>query len=455
MTIKETIEQFKLISTPDTISPETLGNILLTIFERTEPAFVSLEIEQLDTFLRIWVKLSDGQRINIAQISAMDADKAGLFTPTRLASILATVDSKITAALAGPSPLMKAAITNIEIDPQDTYCKIWVTTAGGTRVNIAQIPAMDADKAGLFTPTRLAAINLSISTALTDAKTYADTTTGAALTAARTYADTAAATAAATAITGIEFEPRDTFGRIWATIKNGTRTNIAQIPAMSDDKAGLFTPSRLASILATVDTKVSTAVNKIDNRVKAIEDLIRGDADMTVNKLSEVVTFLEGVSDQTTLLGMFEDIETKLDNVEDKAINNTDEIASRWQAPTFVTLDSAVSGNLETSGYAGKPTAYAYHKPTGHIVAKVMPAVVEPTTVPKYYEIWEEIRHADIRNRETGIGYIPAGSNYLLPYPGRMYVFADDTGIWVTGADGKLRKIADICECTADKNTGA
>lgn len=429
MTIKETIEQFKLISTPDTISPETLGNILLTIFERTEPALVSLEIEQLDTFLRIWVKLSDGQRINIAQISAMADNKAGLFTPTRLTSIMDAIDSKITAALAGPSPLMKAAITNIEIEPQDTYCKIWATTAGGTRVNIAQIPAMNADKAGLFTPTRLAEINLSISTALTDAKTYADT-----------------------AITGIEFEPRDTFGRIWATIKNGTRTNIAQIPAMADDKAGLFTPSRLASILATVDTKVSTAVNPVDARVKAIEDLIRGDADMTVNKLSEVITFLERVSDQTTLLEMFDDIETKIDNVEDKAINNTDEIASRWQAPTFITLDSAVSGvTVESSGYNGKPTAFAYHKPTGHIVAKVMPAIVGQTTAPKYYEIWAEMGNADIRKREAGIGYIPTGSNFMLPYPGRMYVFGDDTGLWVTGSDDKLRKIADICECTADK----
>lgn len=445
MTIKETIEQFKLISTPDTISPETLGNILLTIFERTEPALVSLEIEQLDTFLRIWVRLSDGQRINIAQITAMTDNKAGLFTPTRLTSIMASVDSKITAALAGPSPILKAAITNIEIEPKDTFCRIWATTAGGERTNIAQIPAMSNTMAGLLTPTRLTSILTAIDTKIGDARTQA-----------QTYADTAATTAAATAITGIEFEPKDTFGRIWATTKSGTRTNIAQIPAMSEDKAGLFTPSRLDSILATVDTKVSTAVNTVDNRVKAIEDLIRGDADMTVNKLSEMINFLEGVSDQTTLLGMFEDVATKIDNVKDKAINNTDEIASRWQAPTFVTLDSAVSGvTVESSGYNGKPTAFVYNKTSGRILAKVMPAIVGPTSVPKYFEIWPDMGTADIRNREKGIGYIPAGSSYLLPYPGRMYVFGDDTGLWVTGSDGKLRKIADICDCTAGKDTGA
>lgn len=91
MTIKEAIERFKLIDTPDTISPESLGNILLSIFERTEPAVVNIEIEQLDTYLRIWVTLSDGQRINIARVTGADDSRAGLMTPTRIAKIAADI----------------------------------------------------------------------------------------------------------------------------------------------------------------------------------------------------------------------------------------------------------------------------------------------------------------------------------------------------------------------------
>lgn len=370
-------------------------------------------------------------------------------TATEPESVTNSIVARVLAHLNSLAP------SGLSFEPAETWGTLQLKCNGKT-LSVA-IPGMIDGAAGLYTPTRhasvLAAITAAASEALANAKAYTDKA-----------AVSAAVSASASSVVNLEIEPMDKFCRIWATTAGGQRRNIAQITAMSDDKAGLFTPTRLASILATVDTKISTAVssvdtkistavNTVDSRVKAIEDLIRGDADMTVNKLSEVVSFLEGVSDQTTLLGMFEDVATKIDNVEDRAINNTDEIASRWQAPTFVTLDSAVSGvTVESSGYNGKPSAFVYNKTSGRILAKVMPAIVGPTSVPKYYEIWPDMETADIRNREKGIGYIPAGSSYLLPYPGRMYVIGDDTGLWVTGSDGKLRKIADICDCTASKD---
>lgn len=351
-------------------------------------------------------------------------------TATEPESVTNSIVARVLAHLNSLAP------SGLSFEPAETWGTLQLKCNGKT-LSVA-IPGMIDGAAGLYTPTRhasvLAAMTAAASETLANAKAYADS-------------------ASATSVVSLEIEPMDKFCRIWATTAGGQRRNIAQITAMSDDKAGLFTPTRLASILATVDTKISTAVSTVDSRVKAIEDLIGGDADMTVNKLSEMINFLEGVSDQTTLLGMFEDVATKIDNVEDKAINNTDEIASRWQAPTFVMLDSAVSGvTVESSGYNGKPTAFVYNKTSGRILAKVMRAIVGPTSVPKYFEIWPDMGTADIRNREKGIGYIPAGSSYLLPYPGRMYVFGDDTGLWVTGSDGKLRKIADICDCTASKD---
>lgn len=373
-------------------------------------------------------------------------------TATEPESVTNSIVARVLAHLNSLAP------SGLSFEPVETWGTLQLKCNGKT-LSVA-IPGMIDGAAGLYTPTRhasvLAAMTAAASEALANAKAYADSA-----------ADKAADSASASSVVNLEIEPMDKFCRIWATTAGGQRRNIAQITAMSDDKAGLFTPTRLASILATVDTKISTAVNTVStavntvssavssvySRVEAIEDLIGADADMTVNKLSEMINFLEGVSDQTTLLGMFDDVATKIDNVEDKAINNTDEIASRWQAPTFITLDSAVAGvTVESSSYNGKPTAFVYNKTSGRILAKVMPAIVGPTTAPKYYEIWPDMGTADIRNREKGIGYIPAGSNYLLPYPGRMYVFGDDTGLWVTGSDGKLRKIADICDCTASKD---
>lgn len=305
------------------------------------------------------------------------------------------------------------------------------------------IPGMDNGLAGLYTPTRHAQVMSAI----------------------------------APAVVGLEVEPMDTFCRIWATTAGGSRINIAQIPGMDADKAGLFTPNRLASILAAI----SSAVSPVDTRLTAVEKLIQADSDGAINKFNEIVRFLAGIRDTATLDGIIEGISAQIsENRDDIATlfqtektvaqhsreltDLSDEIQTvatrendRWATPAFITLADRVSGVTVETSSTFNPTAtsdYVYDTATGNILLRQTPAVISAANPVRYYLTWAGRDSLDILSAPGGIGYFPAQSTALRPYPGRLYVFSGTTGIWCAGTDGKLRKIADVCSCSADKDKG-
>ena len=251
------------------LTPNRLAAIRAEIQEASAESLTGIEIEQLDTFARVWSTTQGGRRSIAALLTAMDGETAGLYSPTRHRQIIGLIEQSAAAGVSRGSEALTFAAS-------ETYGTLSLTRSDGTRASAA-IPGMTDGKAGLMTPTRLAALRAEIS---------------------QTTADT---------IGSGTFETYDDHGTIWLTLPSGAKKGIG-IPGMTEGKAGLLTPARLEAIRA----EIRNASAPLSTRLGALERLVSSDSNGTIDKFNEIVAFLEGIDDRETLDGILQGIASEL-----------------------------------------------------------------------------------------------------------------------------------------------
>lgn len=250
------------------LTPARLESLRSEMRTATSESVTGIEVEQLDTFARIWSTTQGGRRSIATLLTAMDGETAGLYSPTRHRQVLGLIEKASADGLARDSE----AVT---FTSEETYGRVWIKRADGTLAS-AVVPGMTDGKAGLMTPTRLAALRGEI---------------------AQTTAD---------AIASGTYEAFEAHGTIWLTLPSGNRKGIG-IPGMSEGKAGLLTPARLEAIRA----EIREASGPLATRLTALEGLIGADSDGRINRFNEIVSFMAGVEDTETLEGILTGIATQ------------------------------------------------------------------------------------------------------------------------------------------------
>lgn len=250
------------------LTPARLESLRSEMRTATADSVTGIEVEQLDTFARIWSTTQGGRRSIATLLTAMDGETAGLYSPTRHRQVLGLIEKASADGLARDSE----AVT---FTSEETYGRVWIKRADGTLAS-AVVPGMTDGKAGLMTPTRLAALRSEIAQTTTDA------------------------------IASGTYEAFEAHGTIWLTLPSGNRKGIG-IPGMSEGKAGLLTPARLEAIRA----EIREASGPLATRLSALEGLIGADSDGRINRFNEIVSFLAGVEDTETLEGILTGIATQ------------------------------------------------------------------------------------------------------------------------------------------------
>ena len=123
------------------------------------------------------------------------------------------------------------ALLGVSYEAFDDHGTIWLTLPSGNRKGVG-IPGMTESKAGFLTPNRLAAIRAEIQEA------------------------------SAESLTGIEIEQLDTFARVWSTTQGGRRSIAALLTAMDGETAGLYSPTRHRQIIGLIEQSAAAGVSR-------------------------------------------------------------------------------------------------------------------------------------------------------------------------------------------------
>lgn len=128
---------------------------------------------------------------------------------------------------------------------------------------------------------------------------------------------------------------------------------------------------------------LSTNITTISDKVAALEKLIESDSDGAINKFNEIIAFLANITDDTTLQGIVNGINTSIAEKYTKPTGGipSSDMASAVQA-SLKKADSALQSHQDISGKADKATTLAGYGITDAKIANGVITLGSNTIVP-------------------------------------------------------------------------